>query len=99
MKNLNKKIILLAIIFSLLTTYLIFYYLKDAKKSETKVKYTTIVVAATDIYPRTEITSEMVEEIEVIEGSYITESIQDKTEIVGMYTKERIITRWGNTKG
>lgn len=91
MKNLNKKIILIAIIFSLLTTYLIYNYLKGVKKSEPEVKYTTIIVAATDIFPRTKITSDMVNEVKVIEGSYLTESVQDKSKIVGMYTKERIL--------
>lgn len=91
MKNLNKKLLILALIFSTLTTYLVFSYIKGANKVNSEPEYIKIVVASRDIMPREKITSNMIKEIKVLKESHIINSIQDKNKIIGMYTKERIM--------
>lgn len=95
MNNLNKKILMIAAILSLLTTYLIFNYLKGLEGKETTVEYRSIIVAAANIESRKLITEEMLKTIEVPLDSYTPNFINSKEEIVGKYTKESIIAGEG----
>lgn len=90
MKNLNKKIVLVALIFSIITTYLIYDYINSLKPEEVETEYISIIVASQDIFPRTKITLDMLKEIEVVKESYISNSIQEKNMIIGMYSKDKI---------
>lgn len=92
MKSFNVKLLLVSLILALITTYVGYSYLKRIEEASVKKpKYIKILVAAEDIPKRTKIEPSMIKEIEVIQESYLLSSIQNKDEIIGMFTKEIIL--------
>lgn len=92
MKGFNMKLLLVSFILAIVTTYLGYSYLKQIEEASIeKPKYIKIIVATSDIPERTEINASMIEEIEVNETSYLLNSIQKKDEIIGKFTKEKIL--------
>ncbi|MTI70605.1 MAG: Flp pilus assembly protein CpaB [Firmicutes bacterium] len=91
MNKFNKKILLVAIILSVITAYLSLSYIKGIKNANKKEEYINIVVAKQDILPRYKITAEMLEEIKVLKESHIVNSIQDESKIIGKYSKGKIL--------
>lgn len=92
MKGFNMKLLLVSLILAIITTYLGYSYLKKIEDaSVNKPKYIKIIVADRDIPARTKIEASMIKEIEVNETSYLLNSLQKKDEILGMFTKEKIL--------
>lgn len=92
MKGTNKKILIIALILTIVTTYLAYTYLKRTEGTMgSDTEYRDILVAAVDIPARTKITAEMLKEIKIPINSYMLNSIQDINQIVGVYTKEPIL--------
>lgn len=91
MKSFNIKLIIISLILASLTTYLGYSYIKKLEEESSNIKYKKILVASVNIPPRTRITSKMIEEIEIIEKSYLLNSLESKQEIVGKYTKGRVL--------
>lgn len=89
MKNLNKKIFILALIISIITAYLTYGYLKSLQK-DTKIKTKNILVAAQDIQPGQKISINMIKDLEVNQDSYIKEGINNKSELVNQIVREKI---------
>ncbi len=92
MKNTNRKILIIAIILSLITSYLSYIYLSRSETTSNKLEEVTILVASMDIPPRTKITSEMISEVKVPKDNYIINSVQHREEILGKYSKGLIIS-------
>lgn len=87
----SRWIIILAIIFGFLTTYLVYDYLTDMRDKINNVDYVKQVVALKDIPPFTKITSNMVIEKEVPK-EYIHSAIASKLEdVVGKITNAPIV--------
>lgn len=91
MKNFGAKLILISLVLATLTTYLGYTYIKKLEVESSNIKYKKILVASVDIPSRTKITSKMIKEIEVNEQSYLLNSIDAKEEILGKYSKDRIL--------
>lgn len=92
MEGLNKKIIFVAIILALITTFVGYRYINSVQSSSTKaVEDKKIIVAAVDIPARTKINADMITEIKVPADSYLINALQSKDQIIGMYTKDKIL--------
>jgi pilus assembly protein CpaB len=82
----NKLIIILAIVFGLLTSYLIYDYLIKVEQNMTNVQYGEVVVTAGDITGKTLLTTEMLD-IKKIPLEYIhPDAARKKEEVVGTIT-------------
>lgn len=92
MKNTNKKILLIAIILSLVTTYISYLYINKTEKKSDKSQEITIIIASRDIPPRTKITQEMISEINIPKDNHIINSVQNREEILGKYSKGLILS-------
>lgn len=91
MKNFNKKILLAAIIISLITAYFTFLFLRNLQQSGTVISETkTILVASRDILPGEIITDSMLEEIDVNKDSYIEQGISNKNDLMNKSVREKI---------
>lgn len=91
MQVLNKKVLIVTIILAIITTYLSYYYLQSIKTKNEIMESKIILVASQDIPARQKITGEMLQEVTVPEDSYTTQSIQDKEQIIGKYSKDKIL--------
>lgn len=90
MKQLNKKIFLLALILAIITTILFFFFLKGIKENG-DIGMRTILVAAKDILPGQKITIEMIQEIKVPKSSYTGGGLDQESQISGKIAKEKIL--------
>ena len=95
MKNTGKKLILISLMLAVVSSAVIFIYLKTLKTSNTTVKEKTILVAVETIPPRTIIEKKMVKEVEVPDNAVFENYIVDSSNIVGKYTKETIFINEG----
>lgn len=92
MKSFNTKLLIISIILAGIAAYLGYSYLKEIEEaSMAEPKLIKIIVAAQNIPGRTKIDSSMIKEIEINEESYLLSSIQDRSEIIGRFTKEEIL--------
>ena len=91
MKNTGKKLILISFMFAVISSMVIFIYLKPLKTPSTSVKERTILVATETIPPRTVIDKKMIKEIQVPDNEIFGDYIKESSNIVGKFTKENII--------
>jgi len=91
MKSKGKKVLVIAIVLSLVTTYLAYIYLTRLEDASSNTEYINIIVATRDIPPRTVIEEDMIREIRVPKDNYIINAIQNKEEILGKYSKALIV--------
>lgn len=85
----SKGLLVLAIVLSLLTTGLVYSYLKKTSTS-LPANSVDVVVAKVDIGPKTKITPEMVQ-VTKIPAPYLQPGIiQDTKDVIGMVSKETI---------
>ena len=82
----NKLIIILAIFFGLLTSYLIYDYLLKVEQNMTNVQYGEVVVSAGDITAKTMLTSEMLETRKIPVEYIHPDAARKKEEVVGTIT-------------
>lgn len=90
MKSTAQKLILLSFILALITTCIVFLYIKSLKASNTKTNTATVLVAAETIPSRTLIEKKMLKEIQVPYSSVFNNYIKDSSKIIGKYSKETI---------
>ncbi|SDF21678.1 Flp pilus assembly protein CpaB [Sporomusa acidovorans] len=86
----NKGLLLLAVILSLLTTALVYSYLKKTSGSLSGGTV-AVVVAKADIAARTRITPEMVQTVQVPAPYLQPGGVQELQEVIGMVAKEPIV--------
>lgn len=85
----NKAWIVIAVILSLVTTLLIYNYLKGIESKATEKK-ALVIVAAMDIPPKTKITDEMIK-VESVPESYKKQgTFNDKGTVIGSLTREKM---------
>lgn len=94
MEKVNKKIIIIALVLSLITAVLIYIYINASSQTVVvpEIEYTTVYVAAQDIPARTEINSEHVKKVKIAKELLNTSALADTDEIIGKRTKESIIS-------
>lgn len=92
MESVNKKIILLTVIMAILTTVIVYMFIKNQTEVEEEtVKKVSIYVAAKEIPARHEMLEIDVEKID-IEAEYVNPSaVVDIKQIVGKRAKEKIL--------
>lgn len=92
MEKANTKIIIIALVLSLITAALIYFYITaDKTEAVPEIKYATAFVAAVNIPARTQITLEHIKQVKIAEELLNTSALSDQKDIVGKYTKESII--------
>ncbi len=85
-----KGLVIIALILSTITSALIYSYLKQASKPQFADK-TAVVVAKVDIPPKTIITKEMVNQLEVPSLYVQPGALRDTGKVIGQETKHKIV--------
>lgn len=91
MESVNRRVILIAVIMALLTSFLIYIYIKKATTSIETTEYIKVYVAAKTMPPKYKITDADLKEIKVTKEYLNSKAVQNKAEIVGKRLKDRII--------
>ncbi|HEX2947181.1 MAG TPA: Flp pilus assembly protein CpaB [Clostridia bacterium] len=95
MEKANKKIIIIAIVFALITAVLIYSYISGIDSKTTaapKIDYATVYIAARTIPARTEITAADVKQVQIARQLLNASAVTDINEITGKRTLESIIS-------
>lgn len=91
MERLNKKILLLAILMALVTSFLLYIYISRLDSGKTDIEYMEVYAARLEIPARTVVKEEMLVKVKLPKNTEITMGVSDKSVIIGKLTKERII--------
>jgi pilus assembly protein CpaB len=91
MGQINKKLLLIAIVFSLVTTMLLYFYMSRPVQNVEKINYTYVYIAATTIPPFNLVKENDISRVKTISSSVNKNAILDINKIIGMRTKESII--------
>lgn len=86
----NKGLLMIAVVLSLLTTGLVYSFLKKTS-GNLPVNTVAVVVAKADIGAKTRITPEMVQVTKVPAPYLQPGGVQEATEVIGMLSKESIV--------
>lgn len=87
----NKKIIILAVAFGLLTSYLVYDYLVGIEKRMTDIRFEEVVIAAADIPGKTLLTPEMLQ-VKKIPTDYIhPQALREADEAAGSITVSPLV--------
>jgi len=87
----SKKLVIIAIVLSFLTAVLLYNYL-TGMKNETLQQGASVIVAKTDIAPKTKITLDMVVEVKVPPEYMQPGAVQTMDKVVGIVAREQIIS-------
>lgn len=85
-----KNLVVIALILSLVTSALVYSYLKRVSLSATKTGY-PVIVAKTDIPPKTKITPDMLQEMNVPLEYTQPGALKEMQAVVGVVSREKII--------
>jgi pilus assembly protein CpaB len=91
MENLNKKILVIAIIMAFVTSLLLYFYISGLGSQAPDIEYIEVYAAKSEIPARTIVKDEMLVKVQFPKGAKVTMGASDKSQIVGKLTKERII--------
>lgn len=92
MEKINKRIIILSLVLSLITAALIYIYISSNKAVETqKVEYATVYAAARTIPARAEIIASDIKKIQIAKELLDENALTDIGEITGKRTLQSII--------
>lgn len=86
-----KGLLGIAVGLSLLTSLLVYHYLTSAGMTSPRQSGNVVVVAKVDIPAKTQITSEMVQEVQVPAEYMQPGAMQDMNAMIGVITREKII--------
>jgi pilus assembly protein CpaB len=96
MKNMRKVLLIVAVLFSALLSFTIYFYLNEQNNTTVvEGEQITIIVANETIPPRTRITKEMLATLTVLDDGFYNSFIGEPTELIGQYTKETILAGEG----
>ena len=86
----SKGLVGIALALSLITAVLVYNFLRESAQKQLPAEMATVVVAKSDIPPKTRITPEMVQESQM-PAEYIQRgAIRDLSKVVGTTTREAI---------
>ncbi len=91
MESVNKKVIIIAVLLSLVTSALIYVYITGATQKNETVEYVNVYVAATNLEPRRVIADADLKLVKVEKDVLNTRAITTKSEIVGKKLKESVL--------
>jgi len=86
----NKGLLSIALVLSLVTSFLIYTYLKSASNKE--IVGVPVMVAKVEIPPKTKITPDMVQEIKVPAEYLQPGAVSSLNNVVGIISRERILS-------
>jgi pilus assembly protein CpaB len=88
----NKSLLGIAVVLSLIIALLLYNYLKGVSSEHAGKEGAAVIVAKTDIAPKTKITAEMVQEIKV-PPEYIQPGVaQSLDKVIGIVVREQIVS-------
>jgi len=87
----NKNLLAIALVLSLITSILVYKYLKGVTQSVALPEGVSVVVANVDIGPKTKITAAMVSEIKVPPEYIQPGAVTSLDKVIGIVAKEQII--------
>lgn len=91
MESVNRRVILIAIIMALLTSFLIYIYIKKATTITTTDEYVKVFVASKTLLPKYKITDADIKEIKITKEYMNSKAIRNKSEIIGKRLRDSII--------
>jgi pilus assembly protein CpaB len=91
MESVNKKVVALALVTALFTTFQTFMYIRRATTKPEVVEYVNIYVAARTLPARYQITDQDLKQVKVTKEFINGQAIQNKADIVGKRLEDRVI--------
>lgn len=91
MESVNRKVILLAVIMALFTSFLIYFYIKSVTSKPNVIEYINVYVAAKTLPPKHQIIEEDLKQVKVTREYLNVKAVINKADIVGKRLKDRII--------
>ena len=88
----NKKLVVIAVVLSLLTATLVYHYLKGVTSGQNEMQGMIVIVAKVDINPKTKITLDMVSEVKVPPEYIQPGAVTALDQVVGIVVKEQIVS-------
>lgn len=87
----TKGLVAIALVFSLITAALVYNFLRESAKKPQPSDLGTVVVARTDIPPKTRITSDMVQESQLPAEYIQAGAVRNLSKVLGVVARERIV--------
>lgn len=91
MEPVNRRIILIAIIMALFTSFLVYIYIKKATTKPEVVEYVNVYVATKTLPPKHKITDADLKQVKVTREYLNSNAVLNKADIVGKRLKDSII--------
>lgn len=91
MESVNKKVIALSLIMAILTSALVYIYIKKVTTKADVVEYINVYAAAKTLPPRHKISSEDIKVVKVTREYLNSKAILNSAEIIGKYLQDSII--------
>jgi pilus assembly protein CpaB len=91
MESVNKKIVLISLIMALITSSLIYIYIRKATSKSETVEKVSVCVAARSLSPRHKIENADVKQVEIAKEYLNNKAVLNKADIVGKRLKDSII--------
>ena len=91
MESVNRKVILISLIIALLTSFLVFLYIKKATSKADAVEYINVYAAAKTLPPKHKITNEDIKTIKVTREYLNSKAVLNSADIIGKRLRDRII--------
>ncbi|MCX8131882.1 MAG: Flp pilus assembly protein CpaB [Clostridia bacterium] len=91
MESVNKKVIFLALIMALVTSFLVYTYVKKATTKPETVEYTKVYVAAKTMPAKYKVQEDDLKEAKVTRELVNVSAVLNKADIIGKRIKDRII--------
>lgn len=87
----SKGLVLIALVLSLILTALVYNFLHESVQKPVTTELAPVVVAKADIPPKTKITPEMVQAVQMPAEYIQPGALRDLTKVVGIVTRETIV--------
>jgi len=91
MESVNKKVILIALIMAVLSTFLVYVYIRNATTKPEARRYVYVYVASDTLPPKHKISEKDIKQVKVTPEYVNSNAIQNKADIIGKSLKDRII--------
>lgn len=92
MESVNKKVVFITIILTIVTSLLIYVYINKATtRNESAVEYVDVLVAAKNLPPKHIIIETDIKEIKIDKKNFSSKALTQKSDIVGKRIKESIL--------
>lgn len=88
----TKKLLIIAVILSLMTAILVYHYLKGVTSGQAVQQGVSVIVAKVDIAPKTKITPDMVSEVNVPPEYIQPGAVTSLDKVVGIVVREQIVS-------